>query len=271
MATYVIGDIQGCARPFKALLEKVRFEPGADRLWLAGDLVNRGPDNLEVLRTVKDLGEHALTVLGNHDLHLLGIAYGVRELGRKDTCQDVLNAPDADDLLQWLRKRPLLHLEDDTVLTHAGIPHIWTVAQAASYAQEVEAVLRGDGIKEFLTRLFRKKPLKWSDDLIGIRRWRTIINYLTRMRFVGADGTLDYDAKGGPEDPPANMRPWYEYDRLPQDAGYRFLFGHWAALEGSTGSANRIALDTGCVWGGCLTMFRLEDAQRFRVDCSNSG
>ncbi len=271
MATYAVGDLQGCARPFKTLLDKVQFDPGPDRLWLVGDLVNRGPDNLEVLRTVKDLGEHAVTVLGNHDLHLLGVAYGVRDFNRKDTCQDVLTAPDADELIQWLRRQPLLHREHNCVLSHAGIPHVWTIDQAEGYAREVEAVLRSDDIEHFLARLFRKKPLRWRDDLAGTRRWRTIINYLTRMRFVAADGTLDFDAKGGPEAPPAGMRPWYEHERQAADDGYRLLFGHWAALEGNTGVTGHIALDTGCIWGNCLTMYRLDDAQFFRADCSNFG
>lgn len=270
MATYVVGDIQGCFKAFRRLLDAVQFDPGSDRLWLAGDLVNRGPDNLSTLRFIKDLGEKAITVLGNHDLHLLGVDAGARKPGKKDTLQDVLQAPDRVELLDWLRNQPLLHREGPYVLCHAGVPHIWSAADAATYAEEVTQQLRRPDYRDFLRDMYGNEPARWSNDLTGNARLRVIVNYFTRMRFIAPDGALDFEAKKGSDEAPEGMRPWYDYVRPEQDRHSLFLFGHWAALEGKTGKPRFIALDTGCVWGDRLTALRLDDGQRFQVPASPS-
>jgi bis(5'-nucleosyl)-tetraphosphatase (symmetrical) len=265
MATYVVGDIQGCFDAFRCLLDKAAFDPGKDRLWLAGDLVNRGPDNLSTLRFIKGLGERALTVLGNHDLHLLGVEAAARKPGKKDTLRDVLDAPDRDELLDWLRQQPLVHREGPYVLCHAGIPHIWSAAEAAAYADEVTTRLRQPDYREFLLEMYGNEPPRWQPELTGNERLRVIVNYCTRMRFVAPDGTLDFAAKKGSDHAPPGMRPWYDYPRGEVDRHTVFLFGHWAALEGRTGKPHFIALDTGCVWGGKLTMLCLESGERLQV------
>lgn len=270
MARYVIGDIQGCLKPLEALLSLADFTPGKDTLWVAGDLVNRGPDNLGVLRLIRSFNEHAVAVLGNHDLHLLAIAAGARPLKSKDTVQDVLAAPDRDQLLSWLRHRPLMVLDDGYSMSHAGIPHIWRTDEAAQYANEVEQVLRGPAYKDFFQHMYGDQPDCWHPDLRGWERLRMIANYFTRMRFIGDDGRLDFGAKESADRAPQGMSPWFEQPREPQDS-VTLLFGHWAALEGHTGRANAIALDTGCVWGNRLTMIRLEDGRRFHVSCANNG
>lgn len=266
MATYVIGDIQGCYDAFRRLLDKAEFDPTRDQLWLAGDLVNRGPDNLSTLRFIKNLGHRALTVLGNHDLHLLGVDAQARKPGKKDTLRDVLDAPDRDELLDWLRRQPLIHREGPYVLCHAGIPHIWSAAEAAGYAAEVTARLRQPDYRAFLQQMYGNEPARWQTGLTGNERLRVIVNYCTRMRFVAPDGALDFTAKKGTDQAPPGMRPWYDYPRSEADRHTVFLFGHWAALEGHTGKPRFIALDTGCVWGGKLTMLRLDDGERVQVD-----
>lgn len=270
MAIYVVGDVQGCASALHSLLEQVDFRPGRDTLWLAGDLVNRGPDNLGVLRLVISLGDAAVSVLGNHDLHLLGVAAQARSSGRKDTIEDIINAPDCDELLHWLRHRPLLYQQGDYVLSHAGVPHIWNVYEARQRAREVEAALRSDDYASFLHHMYGNKPKQWRDDLSDWSRLRVITNYFTRMRFIEASGALDFDSKDSRKPPTHNLRPWFDFARKPEDAPYTFLFGHWAALEGRTEQTGFIALDTGCVWGGCLTMLRLEDQVFFRQRCDQN-
>lgn len=270
MSIYVVGDIQGCASALEKLLTQVDFQPGRDTLWVAGDLVNRGPDNLGVLRFIKGLGDSAVAILGNHDLHLLGVAAEARSSGRKDTIQDVINAPDCDELLDWLRHRPLLYQQGDYVLSHAGVPHIWTVSQARARAKEVEATLRSDAYPEFLQNMYGNQPNGWQDDLSDWARLRVITNYFTRMRLIDVQGQLDFDTKDSTHSNNQELRPWFEFERQEEDQPYSFLFGHWAALEGRTGLARFIALDTGCVWGGCLTMMRLEDQAYFRHSCDRS-
>lgn len=265
MATYVIGDIQGCYKPFRALLDEIEFDPDRDRLWLAGDLVNRGPDNLSVLRYCCELGERVRVVLGNHDLHLLAAAAGVRPPGRKDTIADVLNASDRDQLLHWLKQQHLMYCEGDFCLSHAGVPHIWDHQQARSYAREVETVLRGPQSNEFFQNMYGNKPNRWSNDLKDWQRLRLITNYFTRMRFIDPQGSLDFDAKEGPDKPPLGMSPWFSFARPKADEGKHFLFGHWAALDGYTGRERMHALDTGCVWGGYLSALELEDMQIHRI------
>lgn len=268
MATYVIGDIQGCYDAFLRLLDKAAFDPGCDRLWLTGDLVNRGPDNLSTLRFIKDLGEQAVTVLGNHDLHLLGVDAEARKPGKKDTLRDVLDAPDREELLDWLRHQPLIYREGPYVLSHAGIPHIWSVAEAADYAAEVATRLRQPDYRAFLQQMYGNEPACWEPGLRGSERLRVIVNYSTRMRFIAPDGTLNFAAKKGSDQAPPGMRPWYDYPRPEADRHTVFLFGHWAALEGRTGKPHFIALDTGCVWGSQLTLVRLEDGERVQVDAN---
>ncbi|MBX3705046.1 MAG: symmetrical bis(5'-nucleosyl)-tetraphosphatase [Pseudomonadales bacterium] len=266
MATWAIGDIQGCYDEFAELLDVVRFEPAHDRLWLVGDLVNRGPRSLDVLRRVRALGPAALTVLGNHDLHLLAIHFGGHKANRGDTFGDVLAAPDRDELCDWLRRQPLLVSDDALghVMTHAGIPHIWTRREAQAHAREVEAVLGGTDHVDYFRALYGNRPSRWDDGLAGMDRWRLITNYFTRMRLVDVDGGLDFAYKGPVVHAPEGWLPWYEL-RARRPLRETLLFGHWASLEGHTGRAGIVALDTGCVWGRTLTAYRLEDGTVHRV------
>lgn len=271
MALYAIGDIQGCRAALDNLLEVIRFDPARDRLWCAGDLVARGPDSLGVLRLVKSLGPAAETVLGNHDLNLLAVHHGIAPARPRDKTDAVLAAPDRDELMHWLRHRPLL-LRDarlDCVLTHAGIPSLWSIAKAQQLAHEVESALQGPEISKFLKDMYGNQPTRWSDDLTGTTRLRVITNYLTRMRLLAADGALDLQYKEGLEHIPPGFLPWFQVEN-PAPARRRVLFGHWAALAGYTGDSRFVALDTGCVWGGHLTAYRIDDEQRFssREGCS---
>ena len=265
MTTYAIGDIQGCYNELQQLLEQINFDPMQDKLWLVGDLVNRGPGSLQVLRLIKSLGASAITVLGNHDLHLLAVAAGEAELHRGDTLDDVLNAPDREELLNWLRQQRLLYVENDYVLVHAGLLPQWSVRQALSLAQEVENALRGDDYALFLKRMYGNSPTGWSDELSGYKRLRVIVNALTRMRICTPQGEMEFKFKGEVENIPAGYLPWFELPkRKSKDA--TVIFGHWSAL-GLKVMPNVIALDTGCLWGVSLTAIRLEDRQIFQVNC----
>ena len=267
MATYAIGDIQGCHTEFRQLLEQIGFDPTRDRLWLVGDLVNRGPGSLEILRFVKSMGDCAITVLGNHDLHLLAVAEGVAELHRTDTLDEVLNAPDRDELLFWLRHQRLLHAEGEYVLVHAGLLPSWTVKQAASLAREVEHVLRGNDYVTFLERMYGNTPHAWDDELHGYKRLRVITNAFTRLRIVTSAGEMEFRFKGEVRDVPEGYLPWYEApNRKTRKA--TVIFGHWSAL-GLLLRDNVIALDTGCLWGGPMSAIRLEDRKLFQVPCLN--
>jgi bis(5'-nucleosyl)-tetraphosphatase (symmetrical) len=267
MATYAIGDIQGCYVELQQLLEKICFDPAQDRLWMVGDLVNRGPDSLQVLRLVKSLGDNAITVLGNHDLHLLAVAEGTAELHRSDTLDEILGASDRDELLSWLRHQRLLYAEDDYVLVHAGLSPQWSVKQAASLAREVESALRGSDYTTFLSRMYGNNPHNWDDDLEGYKRLRVIVNAFTRMRICTAQGELEFKFKGEVERIPEGYMPWFEVpERKSRKA--TVIFGHWSAL-GLKITPNVIALDTGCLWGGPMTAIRLEDRRLFQVSCSN--
>lgn len=268
MATYAIGDVQGCFQPLQCLLEKIAFDPRRDRLWFAGDLVNRGPDSLAVLRFVRGLGDVAASVLGNHDLHLLAVAEGVRKPNRKDTLDAILEAPDRDVLLDWLRQRPLAYREDayPYLMVHAGIPPQWSVDDTLRLAHEVELVLGGADHGQFLHHMYGDQPACWDESLTGFDRLRLITNYLTRMRFCTSDGRLDLDNKGGPADAGAGLVPWFDHPAR-RSASTPILFGHWAALQGTSGISSVHALDTGCVWGGRLRALRLEDGQLFHCDC----
>jgi bis(5'-nucleosyl)-tetraphosphatase (symmetrical) len=268
MTTYVVGDIQGCLKPLQFLLDEVNFDPATDTLWSAGDIVNRGPDCLETLRFLYQMRSNLVMVLGNHDLHLLALASGKRPLQRSDTLLDILTAPDAEELLLWLVQQPLLHHEDGNVLVHAGIPPQWSVEQARLLAGEVEDVLRSDRRDKYFEAMYGNKPALWSDDLKGMQRLRLITNYLTRMRFCTPTGKLDLRSKGIRPDRPTldgeQLAPWFAHRKDPDT---RILFGHWASLNGQTRRKNIIGLDTGCVWGGCLTFYALETGTFTHCEC----
>jgi bis(5'-nucleosyl)-tetraphosphatase (symmetrical) len=267
MATYAVGDIQGCYAELLQLLELIRFNPAHDRLWLVGDLVNRGPDSLEVLRFVKSLGDSAITVLGNHDLHLLAVAEGVAELHRTDTLDELLNAPDRDELLAWFRHQRLLHAEGEHVLVHAGLLPQWSVEQAVSLAREVEDALRGADYVTFLERMYGNTPHAWDDDLHGYKRLRVIVNAFTRLRIVTPQGEMEFRFKGELDNIPDGYLPWYEAPKR-KSRNATVIFGHWSAL-GLLLRDNAIALDTGCLWGGPMSAIRLEDRKLFQVPCTN--
>jgi len=267
MSIYAIGDIQGCHEELQRLLEAVRFDPAHDRLWFVGDLVNRGPGSLEVLRLVKSLGDSAITVLGNHDLHLLAVAEGIGELHRSDTLDGILNAPDRDELLHWLRHQRLLHAEGGHVLVHAGLLPQWTVDEAQALAREVESALQSDDYAVFLEKMYGNTPHGWDDQLKGYKRLRVIVNAFTRLRICTPQGEMEFRFKGELKDIPPGYLPWFEApQRRSRDA--TVIFGHWSAL-GLLVRDNLIALDTGCLWGGPMTAIRLEDRRLFQVVCNN--
>lgn len=267
MATYAIGDIQGCFDSFRRLLDVCAFDPARDRLWLVGDLVNRGPSSLETLRFVKDLGPAAVTVLGNHDLYLLMVAEGaIKSRGKDDTLDAILAAPDRDDLLDWLRRQPLCHLEKGHCLVHAGFLPQWTASRARELAREVEAALAGPNYREFIFNLWGSEPAAWSDDLTGWARLRVIVNAMTRMRFCTPEGVMEFHTKGELVDAPPGHIPWFEAPGR-RSADTVLVTGHWSAL-GLKLLPNLLALDSGCLWGGHLSAVRLEDRQVFQVDCS---
>jgi bis(5'-nucleosyl)-tetraphosphatase (symmetrical) len=267
MAIYAIGDIQGCYDELLQLLEQICFDHTHDTLWFVGDLINRGPDSLKVLRLVKSFGTSAITVLGNHDLHLLAVAVGAAEQHRSDTLDKILQAPDREELLDWLRHLPLLHAENDYVLVHAGLLPQWSIKQATELAAEVEKALRSDDFADFFKHMYGNSPRNWSDDLGGYKRLRVITNALTRMRICTPQGEMDFKFKGEVEKVPVGYMPWFDLPkRRSQDA--TIIFGHWSAL-GLKVTPNIIALDTGCLWGGPMTAIRLEDRKIFQVACKN--
>jgi bis(5'-nucleosyl)-tetraphosphatase (symmetrical) len=267
MATYAVGDLQGCFDSFRRLLDLCAFDPARDRLWLVGDLVNRGPRSLETLRFVKDLGTAAVTVLGNHDLYLLMVAEGgAKYRGKDDTLQAILDAPDRDELLDWLRRQALCHLENGHCLVHAGLLPQWSAGQARELAREVETALTGPQYREFILNLWGSEPASWSDDLAGWPRLRVIVNAMTRMRFCTPEGVMEFHTKGEVVNAPAGHVPWFEVPGR-RSADTTLVTGHWSAL-GLKLLPNLLALDSGCLWGGHLTAVRLEDRKVFQVDCS---
>ncbi len=270
MPTYVLGDIQGCFKPLIRLLDTLEFDPAKDKLWLVGDLVNRGPDSLSVLRFVRDLGDSATCVLGNHDLHLLAVYTGHRKLGAKDTVQDVLDAPDAGELIEWLRNRPLLVHEPDGphVLCHAGLHPAWDLETAEAEARFVEQFLQSPDYQSLFSFMYGNKPAKWKSGRSAEKRIRFAVNCFTRMRFCKANGKLDFQHKGAPGTQSENLVPWYTLsDRKNRDL--KILFGHWSTL-GETNNPNVIGLDSGCVWGGCLTAYELESGKFRRIKCETA-
>ena len=265
MAVYAIGDLQGCFEPLERLLAKIRFDRTRDRLWFVGDLVNRGPDSLRCLRFVRSLGEAAVTVLGNHDLHLICVAEGVEKAKRRDTLEDVLAAPDRDELVDWLRHRPLMHVEDAAVLVHAALLPEWTVSRARSLAAEVESALRGREYRALLQRMYGDEPDRWRDDLRGMDRLRVIINAMTRLRVCDDDGAMVLRFKGEPGEASDEWTPWFDVPgRRSRD--HLIICGHWSAL-GVRVRDDLASLDAGCVWGRSLTALRLEDRKLFEVRC----
>lgn len=268
MATYVIGDVQGCYAELRELLGEIRFNADHDRLWFTGDLVNRGPDSAQVLRFVRQLGPQAVTVLGNHDLHLLALAQGFVPRHRHDTLDDILTASDREELLDWLRERPLLHHDPRSgrTLIHAGLPPQWDLALAQQCAAEAQGMLRSDGYRDFLVHMYGNEPDVWDDSLEGWDRLRFIVNCFTRLRYCDAGGQLCLEAKGEPGTQPAGTLPWFEVPgRRSRDLA--IIFGHWSTL-GLYRDNNVIAIDTGCLWGGLLTALRLEDGAIFSFACA---
>ncbi|MFN6961919.1 MAG: symmetrical bis(5'-nucleosyl)-tetraphosphatase [Rhodocyclaceae bacterium] len=268
MATYAIGDVQGCFEPLERLLDYLHFSPATDRLWFVGDLVNRGPASLEVLRFVKGLNGAARTVLGNHDLHLIMQAEGFGKAHKEDTLAAVLAAPDRDELLFWLRCQPLFHVENGWGMVHAGLLPAWDVAKAQALSDEVLAALTAPDYREFLAHMWGSEPDAWRDDLTGWDRLRVIVNAMTRMRFVWPDGRMELrapGAKGPPERGPAGTLPWYAVPGR-KSADHQIVFGHWSAL-GFRQMDKVLALDSGCLWGGSLTAVRLDDGQVFQMPC----
>ncbi|MES2772421.1 MAG: symmetrical bis(5'-nucleosyl)-tetraphosphatase [Pseudomonadota bacterium] len=265
MATYAIGDIQGCFNALLTLLKRCQFDPSHDRLWLVGDLVNRGPNSLQTLRFVRALGDAAITVLGNHDIYLLLVAEGLQKRAADDTLDDILHAPDRQELLDWLRQRPLCHTEREYCLVHAGLLPQWTTQQARALAAEVEQALRASDYRTFMAQLWGSEPTRWDDNLCGWPRLRVIVNAMTRMRFCSLEGSMSFKARGKPETAPAGQYPWFQIPgRLSADKV--IVAGHWSAL-GLRIEDNFLALDSGCLWGGQLTALRLEDRQVFQVEC----
>ncbi|HKW79815.1 MAG TPA: symmetrical bis(5'-nucleosyl)-tetraphosphatase [Casimicrobiaceae bacterium] len=263
MSTYAVGDIQGCYDEFRQLLDLIAFDPARDKLWLVGDLVNRGPGSLEVLRTVRGLGAAAITVLGNHDFHLLTVAAGHRRAHREDTLATVLDAPDRDELLDWLRRRPLVVLEDERLLVHAGLLPSWTPATALMLSREVEAMLASDQCDDFLRHLYGDQPARWRDDLAGYDRLRVIVNACTRLRFCAADDTMALAEKRGPAHGPPGFVPWFLHPER-RSSTVTVLCGHWSTLDLLL-APNVLMLDSGCLWGGSLTAIRLDDRRVFQV------
>ncbi len=270
MAVFAIGDVQGCYDDLRRLLERLDFNPADDTLWFTGDLVNRGPRSLEVLRFVKNLGERAVSVLGNHDLHLLALAAGINDPKPADTLDAVLTVSDRDELLDWLRHRPLLH-QDETLgytLIHAGLPPQWDTITAQSCANELEYVLRGHDYLEFFKHMYGNRPDRWSSSLQGIERLRFIVNCFTRLRYCTPEGELDLTSKGAPGTQPRGLLPWFTVPGR-ASAELHILFGHWSAL-GEVKGHNVYPLDSGCVWGGKLSALRLDgddSGSWYCVDC----
>ena len=272
MAHYLIGDVQGCDTPLQRLLDTLAFSPSRDTLWLLGDLVNRGPASAAVLRRLMGYGASARCLLGNHDLHLLAIAHGVRPPHRSDTLNDVLQAPDRPALLDWLRRQQLAlqldHAGETFLMVHAGVLPSWDAPKTIALAAEMEDVLRGPGLPDFLQRMYGNEPVVWDENLQGDARLRVIVNALTRLRFCTADGEMEFATKEGAGTAPAGYLPWFEVPGR-RTSDVTVAFGHWSTL-GPVDRPDVQALDTGCVWGGCLTALRLVSAgahERIEVKC----
>ena len=264
---YLVGDIQGCAAALDRLLDEIAFSPSRDHLYVLGDLVNRGPGSLATLRRLRGLGAAASCVLGNHDWHLLAVAAGVRPRHRSDTLDDILDAPDREDWLAWVRTRRMAIHERGWLMLHAGVVPQWDLATTLELAANLEQNLRQRPPREFLAALFGNEPARWSDSLDGDERLRFTLNTLTRIRFVADDGTLEFQTKDGADAAPPGFRPWFDVPGR-RTAGVPVAFGHWSSL-GLVDRKDLLCLDTGCVWGGRLTAVRIDDGEReiFHVEC----
>ena len=267
---YLIGDLQGCHDALQRMLAEIGFSPSRDRVTVLGDLVNRGPQSLAVLRTLRALENAADALLGNHDLHLLAAAHGVRPEHKSDTLREILDAPDREAWLDWLRQRPLALMREGWLCVHAGVSPAWSAAQTMALASEVEALLRGPDLAAFLPLMYGNQPARWSDTLQGPDRWRHVINVLTRIRFVHADGALDFKAKEGAGDAPPGLLPWFDSPGR-ASADTPIAFGHWSTL-GLVNRPDLLGIDTGCVWGGALTAVRVDGGRRdvVQVRCEQS-
>jgi bis(5'-nucleosyl)-tetraphosphatase (symmetrical) len=270
MAVYVIGDVQGCYSSLMRLLDKIQFDQASDKLWFCGDLVNRGPESLQTLRFVRSLGNSAVTVLGNHDLHLLAIFHARQVISESSSLSDILLSPDCEELIAWLQSQPLIHYDENLnfLLVHAGIDADWTIPQAIRYAGELEQVLRSENSESFFRQMYGDKPDHWSEDLAGIERLRCIINILTRLRFYKADGRLEYKAKGSPhQHETAGLVPWFEKN-LRLNSPVRIVFGHWSTLQAGV-YGQHFAIDGGCVWGRRFIALRIDtsEPQWFDIEC----
>ena len=256
MANYLIGDIQGCDEPLGRLLAEIDFSPSRDLLYVLGDLVNRGPASAAVLRRLMHFGDAARCVLGNHDLHLLAVAYGVRKARADDTLDEVLDAADRPRLIDWLRQQRLALFEQHCLMVHAGVLPAWTVEKTLTLAAEVEAALRGPDVEDFLHHMYGSQPAQWKNSLHGADRTRVIVNALTRMRFCSTDGVMEFSAKEGATSAPTGFMPWFDVPTR-QTANVMVAFGHWSTL-GLVQRDKLLGLDTGCVWGGCLSAVQID-------------
>jgi len=265
---YLVGDVQGCADALERLLAEIAFSPSRDRVYVLGDLVNRGPDSLAVLRRLKGLGDAATCVLGNHDWHLLAVAAGVRPRHRNDTLDDILDAPDREGWLAWLRQRRMAVHENGWLMLHAGVVPQWDLAATLQLAADLERALRDTPPREFLGAMFGNEPLRWSESLAGVDRLRFTLNTMTRIRFVAADGTLEFATKDGAAAAPEGYWPWFDAPGR-RTAGTPVAFGHWSTL-GLVDRPDLLALDTGCAWGGQLTAARIDGGRReiVQIDCN---
>lgn len=261
---FAVGDLQGCREPLECLLEDVQFNPKKDELWCVGDLVNRGPDSLGTLRLLYDMGDCVKAVLGNHDLHLLAIAYGQKKPKGHEELLNIVEAKDGKTLLKWLRQKPLFYWDQkrNIAMAHAGIPPMWSPQKALKRSLEVETILQSNEHKAFYAEMYGNEPSSWHKSLAGMDRLRVIVNYFTRMRFLGPNGELELSSKEGAGEAPVGCRPWFEYSN--QLKGTHLLFGHWAALEGLFDHPDVTGLDTGCVWGGYMTMMNVETGEYFQ-------
>jgi len=266
MPTYAIGDIQGCYDPLCRLLEKIKFDESVDRLWFAGDLINRGPKSLDTLRFVRELGDSAVTVLGNHDIHLLALHYGVRKRKDKDsTLFQILDAPDAEELIEWLQSNPLVHIDNKYVLVHAGIHPHWSLETLQTLKTEVETAVHTARSKKAINKLYGNTDGTWADAEYSEERITYALNCLTRMRYCESNASPEYKCSESPGKQPAHLTPWFEFNNKAL-SGHTILFGHWAAL-GYHHHNNVYALDSGCVWGNSLTALRLEDKEVISIRC----
>ncbi len=271
MSVYWVGDVQGCDAPLGRLLAEVDFSPSRDTLFVLGDLVNRGPASAQVLRRLMAMGHSVQCVLGNHDLHLLAVAAGAGRLKPMDTLDSLLHASDRPALLDWLRHQHMALWDQGVLMVHAGVLPSWSVAQTLALAGEVESVLRGPNLNDFLHQMYGNEPVAWRDDLTGMARLRVVVNALTRLRFCSADGVMEFASKEGAGAAPAGFMPWFEVPGR-QTANVTVAFGHWSTL-GSLQRTDVWALDTGCVWGGCLSAMRLRsDGQHelIQVKCEQA-